>query len=45
MVLFILVCLIMFESKTKPITFLKDSLYSADVRMARGEYYIFCREV
>ncbi|WP_154100494.1 DUF4318 domain-containing protein [Bacillus mycoides] len=35
-----------FESKTKPITFyLEDTLYSADVRMARGGYYIFCREV
>ncbi|PEX57325.1 hypothetical protein COK47_31645 [Bacillus cereus] len=35
-----------FESKTKPITFyLEDTLYSTDVRMARGGYYIFCREV
>ncbi|HDX9613400.1 TPA: DUF4318 domain-containing protein [Bacillus toyonensis] len=35
-----------FESKVKPITFyLEDVLYSAEIKMARGGYYISCSEV
>ncbi|WP_242236410.1 DUF4318 domain-containing protein [Bacillus cereus group sp. BfR-BA-01316] len=35
-----------FESKVKPITFyLEDVLYSAEIKMAHGGYYISCSEV
>ncbi|PKJ54918.1 DUF4318 domain-containing protein [Bacillus sp. SN10] len=35
-----------FESKVKPITFYLDEvLYRAEVKMARGGYYISCSEV
>lgn len=35
-----------FESKVKPITFyLEDVLFSAEIKMARGGYYISCSEV
>ncbi len=35
-----------FESKVKPITFyLEEVLYRAEVKMARGGYYISCSEV
>lgn len=34
-----------FVNKVKPITFrLNNTLYRADIRMARGGYYISCRE-
>ncbi|MGE7884732.1 DUF4318 domain-containing protein [Bacillus sp. NPDC094077] len=35
-----------FESKVKPITFyLENVLYHAEIKMARGGYYISCSEV
>ena len=35
-----------FESKVKPITFyLEEVLYRAEIKMARGGYYISCSEV
>ncbi|MEM5637612.1 DUF4318 domain-containing protein [Bacillus toyonensis] len=38
--------LLKFESKVKPITFyLDDALFSAEIKMARGGYYISCSEI
>ncbi|MGN4443988.1 DUF4318 domain-containing protein [Bacillus cereus group sp. MYBK79-1] len=35
-----------FESKVKPITFyLENVMYSVEIKMARGGYYISCSEV
>ncbi|SCC22925.1 Uncharacterized protein BW664_02188 [Bacillus mycoides] len=35
-----------FKSEVKPITFyLEDVLYHAEIKMARGGYYIYCSEV
>ena len=35
-----------FESKVKPITFyLENAMYRAEIKMARGGYYISCTEV
>ncbi|HDR7759939.1 DUF4318 domain-containing protein [Bacillus cereus] len=35
-----------FESKVKPITFyLENVMYRAEIKMARGGYYISCTEV
>lgn len=35
-----------FESKVKPITFyLGNEIYRAEIKMARGGYYISCSEV
>ncbi|GAB6565047.1 DUF4318 domain-containing protein [Bacillus mobilis] len=35
-----------FESEVKPITFyLEDVMYSVEIKMARGGYYISCSEV
>ncbi|MBT2579796.1 DUF4318 domain-containing protein [Bacillus sp. ISL-8] len=35
-----------FESKVKPITFyLENVMYRAEIKMARGGYYISCSEV
>lgn len=38
--------LLKFESKVKPITFyLDDALFNAEIKMARGGYYISCSEI